>query len=58
MNMALIAIGLRSDSLEAQAVAAAQRIGKVIVDHGQTNCKTPAAIPYIEKAKAHRKEKA
>ncbi len=29
---------------------AATRIGKVDVDHGQTSCKTPDAVPYIEKA--------
>jgi 3-methyladenine DNA glycosylase AlkD len=52
MNQAVIAIGLRDATLEAQAVAAATRIGKVYVDHGLTNCKTPDAIPYIEKAKA------
>jgi 3-methyladenine DNA glycosylase AlkD len=57
MNNAVIAIGLRGEALEARAVAAAERIGKVIVDHGQTNCKTPAAIPYIAKAKARRAEK-
>ncbi len=54
MNNALIAIALRSAALEAQAIAAAQQIGKVVVDHGQTNCKTPAAIPYIQKAKARK----
>jgi 3-methyladenine DNA glycosylase AlkD len=52
MNNAVIAIGLRDAALEAQAVSAATRIGKVYVDHGQTNCKTPDAIPYIEKVKA------
>lgn len=57
MNGAVIAIGLRNAALEAQAVAAAERIGTVVVDHGETGCKTPAAIPYIEKAKA-RKQKA
>ena len=58
MNNVVIAIGIRSDALEAQAVAAAQRIGKVIVDHGDTNCKTPDAIPYIQKTKAHAASKA
>ena len=56
MNNAVIAIGLRSEALEARAVAAAERIGKVVVDHGQTGCKTPDAIPYIAKAKAHRQK--
>lgn len=58
MNNVVIAIGVRSDALEAQAVDAAQRIGKVIVDHGETNCKTPDAIPYIAKARAHAASKA
>ncbi len=57
MNNAVIAIGVRSDALEGQAVAAAARIGKVVVDHGQTNCKTPDAIAYIAKTKAHRAQK-
>ncbi len=35
---------------EAKAIEAAKRIGKVEVDHGETNCKTPDAAPYIEKA--------
>ncbi len=54
MNGALIAIGLRSEELQSAAVAAAARIGPVVVDHGQTGCVTPSAIPYIEKATAHR----
>lgn len=49
MNSALIAIGARNAALQAQAIAAARRIGTVEVDHGQTNCKTPAAEPYILK---------
>jgi 3-methyladenine DNA glycosylase AlkD len=52
MNGALIAIGLRNRALKTQAVAVARRIGKVEVDHGQTNCKTPDAVTYIEKASA------
>ncbi len=54
MNGALIAIGLRNEDLQSAAVAAAARIGPVAVDHGQTGCVTPSAIPYIEKATAHR----
>ena len=55
MNSALIAIGLRSPALEKRALAAAKRIGKVEVDHGETGCKTPDATAYIQKAKARRK---
>lgn len=52
MNMALIAIGIYKPALRPAAIAAAGRIGKVHVDHGDTACKTPDAIPYIEKAAA------
>jgi len=58
MNMAVINIALRSSKLEKKAVAAAKRIGKVDVDHGQTSCKTPDAIDYIEKTRKYRKNKA
>ncbi len=55
MNSALIAIGIRNDKLKKRAVAVAKKIGKVEVDHGQTNCKTPDAIAYIEKARARKR---
>lgn len=58
MNFTLIAIGSRSDALEAAATAAAARIGKVQVDHGQTGCKTPEAAGYIRKTRAHLAAKA
>ncbi len=57
MNGALIAIGLRSPALEKKAVAAAKRIGKVEVDHGETGCKTPAAAEYIRRAAARKRKK-
>jgi len=57
MNGALIAIGVRNSKLEKLAVAAAKRIGKVEVDHGDTSCKTPDAVAYIAKTKAHRAKK-
>jgi len=57
MNSALIAIGLRSTKLEKRAVAAAKRIGKVDVDHGETSCKTPDAVAYIAKTKLRRAQK-
>lgn len=57
MNGALIAIGLRSDALEKRALEAAKAIGRVEVDHGETNCKTPDAAEYIGKAKAYRHKK-
>lgn len=58
MNSALIAIGARSEALAELATSAAEGIGKVEVDHGETGCKTPAAIPYIKKARKRRIEKA
>jgi 3-methyladenine DNA glycosylase AlkD len=58
MNSALIAIGGRSDRLRAKALAAAKRIGKVDVDHGETECKTPDAAAYVEKVAAYRAARA
>jgi 3-methyladenine DNA glycosylase AlkD len=58
MNAALIAIGMRSDTLEKKATAAAKRIGKVDVDHGETGCKTPDAAEYIGKARKRRRRPA
>jgi 3-methyladenine DNA glycosylase AlkD len=49
MNNTLIAIGIRNPILETRAMAAAARIGKVVVDHGETSCKTPDAATYIQK---------
>ncbi len=49
MNMALIAIGARNESLQKQALTIAEKIGKVEVDHGQTGCQTPDAAVYILK---------
>jgi 3-methyladenine DNA glycosylase AlkD len=53
MNAALIAIGLRSAALRKAATAAAKRIGKVDVDHGDTACETPDAVARIEKTWAY-----
>ena len=52
MNTALIAIGGDRPALTAVALAAAKRIGRVEVDHGQTGCKTPDAAEYIGKMRA------
>jgi 3-methyladenine DNA glycosylase AlkD len=50
MNNALIAIGVWRPKLRKDAIAAATRIGTVDVDHGDTHCKTPEAVSYIQKA--------
>ena len=55
MNMALIALGGYRAKLTAPALAAAKRIGKVEVDHGETGCKTPDATAYIHKMLARNK---
>jgi 3-methyladenine DNA glycosylase AlkD len=57
MNQAVIAIGCRSAALRKAATAAAKRIGKVEIDHGDTACKTPVAAEYIDKAWARSAEK-
>ena len=54
MNAALIGIGTFKPALRKKAIEAARRIGKVEVDHGETSCKTPDAVPYIEKASKRR----
>jgi len=56
MNGALIAIGVRNAKLEKLALKAAERIGKVEVDHGDTACKTPDAAAYIKKTVARKKK--
>ncbi len=58
MVNALIAIGIGKPALRADAIAAARRIGKVEVDHGDTGCKTPEPIAYIMKAVGRAKKKA
>ncbi len=57
MNNALINIGVRNRILERRAIAAAKRIGRIEVDHGETGCKTPDAVPYIKKTVAYKKKK-
>jgi len=52
MNGAIIAIGMRNKDLEKAAIAAAKKVGKINVDHGETGCVTPDAADYIKRAKA------
>jgi len=49
MNGAVISIGVFKPALTKEAFATAKKIGKVEVDHGETGCKTPDAIDYIQK---------
>ena len=57
MNGALIALGGYRAKLTKPALAAAKRIGKVEVDHGDTSCQTPDAAAYIQKMLARAKAK-
>jgi 3-methyladenine DNA glycosylase AlkD len=57
MNNAVIAIGGRNDTLKLHAITAAGVIGRVEVDHGDTHCKTPEAVAYIEKMWAHKAQR-
>lgn len=57
MNNALIAIGGSRPVLREPALAAAERIGTVEVDHGETGCKTPDAASYIETMHRRRRER-
>jgi 3-methyladenine DNA glycosylase AlkD len=49
MNWALIKIGYRSPELNKLAQAAAKRIGPVMVDYGDTSCKVPDALTYLQR---------
>jgi 3-methyladenine DNA glycosylase AlkD len=53
MNQTVIVIGCRNAALRDLALAASKRIGKVVVDYGDTACKTSDAKEYIEKAWGH-----
>ena len=50
MVMAVISIGIYKDELRDEAIEAAERIGDVQVDHGETSCTTPKIVPYINRA--------
>ena len=49
MNNFVMAVGAAVEPLLGKAKATAQRIGRVDVDMGDTECKVPAALPMIEK---------
>jgi hypothetical protein len=52
MNNVIISIGSFIPEYTDLAINVATSIGKVEVDHGETSCKTPDAIPYIKKTRA------
>ena len=49
MNGFVIAVGAYVRPLNKQAKATAKKLGKVEVDVGNTACKVPLALAYIEK---------
>jgi 3-methyladenine DNA glycosylase AlkD len=51
MNGFVISVGGYIPALSEKAIAAARQIGVVTVDMGETACKVPSAIEYIEKMK-------
>ena len=48
-NNLLIAIGARNEILRDSVLQAAKKIGRVEIDHGDTNCKTLIIEEYLEK---------
>lgn len=54
MNGCVIAIGVAIQECRQAALAAADEIGTIDVDHGETGCKTPDAWEYIDKTVKHR----
>lgn len=57
MNNALIAIGIRNPVLMEKALAVAEIIGEIQVDHGDTSCKTNFAPEYIKRTVERKKSK-
>jgi 3-methyladenine DNA glycosylase AlkD len=53
MLQAAISIGCRHPQLREAALATAERTGKVLIDHGETSCKTPDLASTIDKAWTH-----
>jgi hypothetical protein len=51
MNGFVMSVGIYVSPLTADAIEAAKNIGDVMVDKGDTACKVPDAIAYIQKAK-------
>lgn len=54
----LIAIGGRNQYLRERVEEAAQKIGLIEIDHGETACETPDIKAYLSKIYAHKAKKA
>lgn len=57
MNNALIAVGGVNDLCRKRVLAAAEEIGPVEIDHGQTSCKTFVISEYVDKIWARKAKK-
>lgn len=55
MNSALIALGGYNSCLYEDVIACSGRIGPIQVDHGDTGCKTPDPVVYMQKMRARQK---
>ena len=51
MNYALINIGSRNKALHAMALGAAQKIGKIVIDYGESSCKYPQPTEALQAEK-------
>ena len=55
MNSALIALGGYNSCLYEDVVACSGHIGPIQVDHGDTGCKTPDPVVYMQKMRVRQK---
>lgn len=55
MNSAMIALGGYNSCLFEDVVASSGRLGPINVDHGDTGCKTPNPVMYMQKMRARQK---
>lgn len=47
MNGSILTIGKRSKNLNTKAIAAAKKIGKVVVDYGDNSCQAPDCLKHL-----------
>jgi hypothetical protein len=52
MNSFLICVGAYVVTLSAETIATSKKIGDIEIDMGDTSCKVPNAVEYINKSKA------
>lgn len=47
MNGSILTIGKRNKNLNTKAIAAAKKIGKVVVDYGDNSCQAPDCVKHL-----------